>query len=145
VGRFVVLATVQRAWAGAVPKAGSRPAIHPVYAGACTEVRRVGLAMLNNEELLELESESDSGAAGSNGGGISTPSESVESETSSSSGECSALPGLAGWPKRLGMASWATRDRPGNSSLFHTTLRSTMMLLRPPLADGSHSFQPLKS
>jgi hypothetical protein len=104
----------------------------------------VGLAVLDDRELLELESESDGGAAGSNGKGIATPSESVESETSSSSGERSASPGSAARPKRSGMASCATRDRPGNSS-FHTTSRETIISLRPPLADGSHSFQPLKS
>jgi hypothetical protein len=45
----------------------------------------VGLAVLDNVELLKLESESDGSSAGSNRRGIATPSKSVESETSSSS------------------------------------------------------------
>jgi hypothetical protein len=104
-----------------------------------------GLAVLDDHELLKLESESDGCTAGSNRGGIATPSESVESETSSSSGECSASPGSAGRPKRAWMVSRATRDVPGNSSLFHTMSRETLTPPHPPLADGSHSFQPLKS
>jgi hypothetical protein len=39
----------------------------------------------------------------------------------------------------------ATRHKPGNSSLFHMTSRETMMPPRLLLADGSQSFQPLKS
>jgi hypothetical protein len=101
--------------------------------------------VLDDRELLKLESESDGGPAGSNGRGIATPSESVEPETSSSSGERSASPGSAERPKRSGMALCATRNKPGNSSSFHTTSRETMMPPHPPLADGSHSFQPLKS
>jgi hypothetical protein len=101
--------------------------------------------MLDNPKLLELELESDGGTASSNGGRIVTPSESVESESSSSSGECSASPGLANWPKRSGTVSCVVCDRPGNSSSFHTTLRKTMTLPRPPLADGSQSFLLLKS
>jgi hypothetical protein len=62
------------------------------------------LAVLDNEELLELELESDGGAASSNGGGIATPSESAQSETSLSSGVSSASPGSTGRPKRSGMA-----------------------------------------
>jgi hypothetical protein len=115
-----------------------------VHGGVC-EGEGVGLAVLDNRKLLELESESDGGAAGSNGRGIATPSESVESETSSSSGEHSASPGSAVRLKCSGMVSWPTWDRPGSSSLFHTTLGETMMLPCPPLADGSHSFQPLRS
>jgi hypothetical protein len=102
------------------------------YAG----VRGSGSLCLNNRERLELESESDGGTAGSNGRGIATPSQSVELETSSSSGERSASPGSAVWPKRSGMTSRATCERPGNSSLFPTMSRETMMPPRPPLADG---------
>jgi hypothetical protein len=58
--------------------------------------------VLDDRELLELESESDGGAAGLNGRGIATPSESVKSETSSSSGVRSASPGSAEQPKRSG-------------------------------------------
>jgi hypothetical protein len=96
----------------------------------------VGLAVLDNRELLKLESEPDGSAAGSNGRGIATPSESVESETSSS-GERSASPGSAERPKRSGMALCAMRDRPGNSSLFHITLCKTMIPPRPHLSTRS--------
>jgi hypothetical protein len=105
----------------------------------------VGLAVPDDRELLELKWKSDSSTAGSNGTGIATPSESVESETSSSSGECLVSLGSARRPKRSGMALNALHGRPGDPSPFHAMLRKTMMPPRSSLADGSHSFQPLKS